>query len=616
MSAGTAPLTGGPMIGLGCMRLSTRPDRDTLDAEATIHAALDAGATLLDTADVYCHDEHDIGHNERLIAQVLSSWKGDRSAIEVATKGGLTRPGGRWVPDGRAKHLTRACEASLHALDASVIDLYHLHTVDPRTPFETSVRALAALQRRGLIRRIGLSNVTVGQIEAARQIVEVEAVQVSLSPYDEENFRNGVAEYCRDNAIRLIAYAPLGGRAGRARIAKDPVLAEVAARHGATPHEIVLAWLLDLDPGVVPIPGATRVPTAKSLGTVAAIRLTDEDRQVLDQKFPAGRLLRVPRGARRPGVPTDGEVVLIMGMPAAGKSEVAREFEAQGYGRLNRDSRGGSLADLVPELSRGLSAGARRWVLDNTYASRAARNRVIECAWEAGVPIRCVWLNPELGDAQINAIERMLEAHGRLPTPEEIRERGRTDHRFFGPDAQFRYQRALEPPVMDEGFSAVEELAFVRREREGRSGRGVILDLDELCTSASGTPEVLDARDLVLPAGRREILARYNAEGWKLLVRAWRPQVSQGSLSAEAVERTFNRLREILDLDIDTAYCPHDAGPPVCWCRGPLPGLVLEFAARHRVNLAASIVVGSGASDRTAAQRLKTTLTPVDKFFR
>ena len=430
MAGGYGP-AGPPTIGLGCMRLSTRPDRDMLDAEGVIHSALDAGATLLDTADVYCHDEHDIGHNERLIAQALASWPGDRSMIEVATKGGLTRPGGKWVPDGRAKHLAQACEASLKALNLGAIDLYQLHAVDPRTPFETSVRAVAALQRRGLIRRIGLSNVTVGQIEAARRIAEIDAVQVSLGPHDEENFRNGVAEYCRDHAIRLIAYAPLGGRAGSARIAKDPVLAEVAARQGATPHQLVLAWLLDLDPCVIPIPGATRVETARSLGTAAVIRLTDDDRRALDQRFPAGRLLRVPRSARLPRAPGDGEVVLVMGMPAAGKSEVAREFEAGGYGRLNRDSRGGSLADLVPELVRGLRDGQRRWVLDNTYASRSARNRVIECAWEAGLPVRCVWLNTELANAQINAIERMLEVHGLLPTPEEIRQRGRTDHRFL-----------------------------------------------------------------------------------------------------------------------------------------------------------------------------------------
>lgn len=604
------------MIGLGCMRLSTRPDRDALDAEGVIHAALDAGARLLDTADVYCHNEQDIGHNERLVANALKSWNGDRSAVEIATKGGMIRPEGKWVPDGRAKHLARACEASLLALDLDVIDLYQLHVVDPRTPFETSVRALAALQSEGLIRKIGLSNVTVSQILAARDIAEIDAVQVSMSVLDDDSLRNGVAEYCRDAGIRLIAYRPLGGASGIGRLAKDSVLTGIGARHGATPHEIALAWLLDLGPAVVPIPGATRVETATSSGRAATVRLTEKDRQQLDGQFPAGRLMRVPRSARRPAAGAPGEVVLVMGMPGAGKSELQREFAAQGFARLNRDTRGGALSELVPELARGLAEGHRHWVLDNTYASRAARNEVIECAWAAGVPVRCIWLRTSLADAQINAITRLIDVHGRLPSPEEIRERGRTDSRYFGPDAQFRYERALEPPVVAEGFTAVEERSFVRREPAGHRGRAVALELDGvLCDSASGAPSVLESGDLVIPAHRREVLRRYHTEGWKLFVHAWQPQVARGKLSPETVTHTIDRVREILGLDLEAGYCPHDAGPPVCWCRKPLPGLLLEFSMRHGVRLEDSIMVGPGAADRTMAQRLRMTLVEPGAFF-
>jgi aryl-alcohol dehydrogenase-like predicted oxidoreductase/histidinol phosphatase-like enzyme len=603
------------MIGLGCMRLSTRPDRDALDAERVIHAALDAGARLLDTADVYCHNEKDIGHNERLVAKALKSWSGDRSAIEVATKGGMIRPEGNWVPDGRAKHLARACEASLLALGVDAVDLYQLHVVDPRTPFETSVRALAALRTAGLIRKIGLSNVTVGQIKAARDIAEIDAVQVSMSVLDETSLRNGVAEYCRDEGIRLIAYRPLGGASGIGRLARDSVLTGLAARHGATPHEIALAWLLDLGPAVVPIPGATRVETAGSLGRAAAIRLTEQDRHRLDTQFPAGRLLRVGRSARRPAADAPGEVVLVMGMPGAGKSEVEREFEGQGFARLNRDNRGGTLSELVPELARGLLQGQRHWVLDNTYASRAARNEVIECAWAAGVPVRCIWLRTSIADAQINAITRLIEAQGRLPSPEELRERGRQDSRYFGPDAQFRYERALEPPVIEEGFSTVEKRSFLRRQPAGQS-RAVILELDGvLCDSASGAASVFESDDLVIPSHRRDVLRRYHAEGWKLFAHAWRPQVGRGELNADAVTRTFDRMREVLGLDIDAGYCPHDAGPPVCWCRKPLPGLPLAFSMRHGVRLEDSIMIGRSAADRTMGQRLRMTLVEPAEFF-
>ena len=96
-------------LAIGCMRLSTEPDRDDARAVATIHAALDAGVTLLDTADAYCRDEGETGHNERLVARALAGWNGDASRVRVATKGGLTRPDGRWVPDGRARHLLAAC---------------------------------------------------------------------------------------------------------------------------------------------------------------------------------------------------------------------------------------------------------------------------------------------------------------------------------------------------------------------------------------------------------------------------------------------------------------------------------------------------------------------------
>ncbi len=148
------------------MRLSTARDRDETRAVAVLHAALDAGVTLLDTADAYCLDAADTGHNERLIARALSTWTGDASKVQVATKGGLTRPDGRWEPDGRARALTGACEESLRALGLDRIPLYQLHAPDPRVPLATSLRALDALKRRGLVEAVGLCNVTVGHRRA------------------------------------------------------------------------------------------------------------------------------------------------------------------------------------------------------------------------------------------------------------------------------------------------------------------------------------------------------------------------------------------------------------------------------------------------------------------
>ena len=150
------------------MRLSTEQDRDETRAMELLHTAFDGGVTFLDTADAYCLNDDDIGHNERVISRALESWSGDRSRIVVATKGGLTRPNGEWVPNGKARHLRAACEASLRALGLQRIHLYQLHAPDPRTPLSTSVKALDALRNEGLVDRVGLCNLNVSQIEEAQ----------------------------------------------------------------------------------------------------------------------------------------------------------------------------------------------------------------------------------------------------------------------------------------------------------------------------------------------------------------------------------------------------------------------------------------------------------------
>jgi aryl-alcohol dehydrogenase-like predicted oxidoreductase len=568
------------------MRLSTESDRDEARAIDLLHTAFDSGVTFLDTADAYCLDDSETGHNERVIARALRSWNGDRSRIIVATKGGLTRPGGAWVADGRARHLRAACEASLRALGVEHIALYQLHAPDPRTPLATSVRALASLKDEGLVERIGLCNVTVGQIEEARRITEISAVQVELSVWRDENVLNGVVPYCATHAIQLVAYRPLGGSRWVKRTLSHPVLTDIAKRHGATAAEIALAWLADLSETIVTIPGPTRVETLRSIVHANAIQLTGDDRSRLDEAFPFGLTLGASGLAPAAAPGREGEVVLIMGLPGAGKSTVAREYVDRGYVRLNRDEAGGSLRDLVPALEASIANGGSRIVLDNTYVSRASRALVIRPATKSGLPVRCVWLTTSVEAAQVNAAWRMVSKYGRLLEPDEIRKASRRDPNTFAPNAQFRHQRELEPPHQSEGFSRIDMLPFERTFDPALKNRALIVWCDEAV------------------ANHGPALRSYQDQGWLLLGLAWRPQIADRTMTSEQVEADFARMREQLGVAIEVLYCPHAAGAPACWCRKPLPGLGVVFIQRYCLDPSQCIYVGSGPQDRSFARRL------------
>ncbi len=271
-------------VGLGAMPLSIDGRPSERDAIRVVHAALEAGMTLIDTADVYCLDDRDIGHNERLIARALSEWKGARPV--VATKGGLERPGGAWVPSGRPEHLRHACEASLKALGVETIALYQLHSPDPRVPFADSVGTLAELRREGKIEHVGLSNVTVEEIRAARRIVPIASVQNRCNILDRQPWLDGVLVACEQETIALLAYAPVGGHRGSGRIAESAPLRAVAERRGVSPYQVALAWLLGKSPVLIPIPGASRVTSAVDSAHAMALRLEPVDLAALDAAFP------------------------------------------------------------------------------------------------------------------------------------------------------------------------------------------------------------------------------------------------------------------------------------------------------------------------------------------
>jgi aryl-alcohol dehydrogenase-like predicted oxidoreductase len=266
-------------IGLGGMPMSLAGHPPEERSIRAIHAALDAGVNLIDTADAYCTDEHDVGHNERLIAQAL---RGRRDGVIVATKGGHTRPGGAWALDGSPAHLRSACEASLRALDTDRIDLYQYHRPDPKVPYEESIGAIKELQDEGKVRWVGISNASVEQIELACSIVEVVSVQNQLSLEYRSPIGKGEVEECERRGIAFLPWSPLGGipKAADAAGQHDAVTAAAHA-HDVSPQQVALAWLLSLSPCVIPIPGTTRPESILDSVAAAELELSDDERAAI-----------------------------------------------------------------------------------------------------------------------------------------------------------------------------------------------------------------------------------------------------------------------------------------------------------------------------------------------
>jgi aryl-alcohol dehydrogenase-like predicted oxidoreductase len=263
-------------IGLGAMPLSTKEPRPSpADAETVVHAALDAGVTLIDTADAYSYDEAEFGHNEELVANALRSY--GRADVLVATKGGHTRSGRDWALDGSPAYLRRACEASLRRLHVDAIGLYQLHRPDPDTPWEESMGALRSLFDDGLVRMVGISNADIAQIDVAREIVgdALVSVQNQFSP----GYRSSAVEleHCAVHGLAWLPWSPFGGVSAAGSLdAAAPAFAEVADELGVSVYRVTLAWHLAQADVVLPIPGASRPESIVDSAAAVDLELTED----------------------------------------------------------------------------------------------------------------------------------------------------------------------------------------------------------------------------------------------------------------------------------------------------------------------------------------------------
>jgi aryl-alcohol dehydrogenase-like predicted oxidoreductase len=271
-------------IGLGEMPLSIEGRPDRAQAIATIHASLDAGVTIIDTADAYSLGVHEHGHGEELVAEALAAYGGATDDVLVATKGGHRRPGdGSWTVHGDPAYVKEACEESLKRLGVDAIGLYQYHRPDPKVPWAESVGALADLLDEGKILLAGVSNATVEQIDEAQRVLggRLASVQNQFSP----RFRSseGELEHCQKLGIAFIPWSPLGGIGNTDRIEQNHAgFAEVAAEVGASPQQVTLAWMLAKGSRVIPIPGSSRPTTAQSSAAAAELSLSAEQVARLD----------------------------------------------------------------------------------------------------------------------------------------------------------------------------------------------------------------------------------------------------------------------------------------------------------------------------------------------
>jgi aryl-alcohol dehydrogenase-like predicted oxidoreductase len=271
-------------IGLGGMPMSIEGRPDEARSIATVHAALDAGITLIDTADAYHLTAADVGHNELLIAKALRLAGVSTDDVLVATKGGHRRPGdGSWYTQGDPAYLKAACEASLQRLDIEAIGLYQFHRPDPSVAYEDSIGAIRDLLDEGKILMAGISNANPEQIRSANQVLDgrLVSVQNQFSP----RFRSSEPELelCATLGIAFLPWSPLGGssRAGELG-SRHAAFGELAKQRGVSPQQVALAWLLAKAPVVIPIPGASRPGSVQDSAKAADLVLTEDELAALD----------------------------------------------------------------------------------------------------------------------------------------------------------------------------------------------------------------------------------------------------------------------------------------------------------------------------------------------
>jgi D-glycero-D-manno-heptose 1,7-bisphosphate phosphatase len=331
--------------------------------------------------------------------------------------------------------------------------------------------------------------------------------------------------------------------------------------------------------------------------------------------------------------------ILVMGLPASGKSTITKDFAAQGYTILNRDSEGGTIANLVPRFAALLAAGTPV-VLDNLNLTVEDRKPFVDVARQAGVPIECHWMTTSMEDAQVNALHRMFDRyHGVFMTADEIKghAEAKKDPNVFPPVALFAARKKLEgdkkanipsgKPTEAEGFSRVVKVPFIRRPYPGKN-KALILDYDGTlrrdAKEVGGEYHYPTCIEQVqaLP-NRGKVLQDYSRRGYTLLGASTQSGIAKGHLTGDMARQCFVETERQIEAQVDggvylleTLMCPHGSFPVSCYCRKPQAGIGVYFIRKYDLNPSDCIMVGDLGTDASFAQRCGFQFAEADLFFK
>lgn len=271
------------VIGLGGMLLSIKGRPPADQSQRVIRSALDQGITLFDTADAYCQDEHEMGHNERTLALGL---EGQRERVIVMTTVGCRRPGGAWTVDSDPEYLTEAVHRCLKNQGVETLDLVSLYAKDLRVPYEESIGALARLKEAGKIKYVGACNVDIPLLQKARGVTAIQSVQNRWSPQHREAERDGLIEYCSERGIAFVGYAPFGGTFGAPTLTTLGKLSDQARRRRLSPYQLVLSWMTNKSSNLFVVPGARRSESVEDSAGAGSVEFDADAVRAVENTLP------------------------------------------------------------------------------------------------------------------------------------------------------------------------------------------------------------------------------------------------------------------------------------------------------------------------------------------